>query len=154
MKDICQAIYEKLCSNSSISQYVGSRIYPIILPEDAPLPAIVYTPVLANYDSALQGDTGYVRQTIQFVCHDKTYKKARELSRKVKKVFQDLHGDMCGLNIQAVFIKSDYEYNGNTSLKFDINEYMASIEFEFHFNEEHNAQNEYKNRRIQNGSCG
>lgn len=50
MKDICQAVYEKLCSDSSISRYVCGRIYPIILPEDTPLPAIVYTPVLANYD--------------------------------------------------------------------------------------------------------
>ena len=100
-----------------------------------PLPAIVYSPTLANYDSALQGDTGYVRQTMQFVCHDKTYKRARELSRKVKKLFQDYKGDMCGLVIQAVFIKSDYEYNSNTALKFDTDEYMSSIEFEFHFNE-------------------
>lgn len=135
MKDICQAVYEKLCSDFSISRSVGCRIYPIVLPEDAPLPAIVYSPVLANYDSALQGDTGFVRQTIQFVCHGETYKKARELSRQVKRVFQDLHGDMCGLTIEAVFVKSDYEYNGNTALKFDTNEYMASIEFEFHFNE-------------------
>ena len=135
MKDICQAVYEKLCSDLNISRYVCGRIYPIVLPEDAPLPAIVYTPVLANYDSALQGDTGFVRQTMQFVCHDTRYKKARELSRKVKCVFQDYSGDMCGLNIEAVFIKSDYEYNGNTALKFDMNEYMSSIEFEFHFNE-------------------
>jgi len=135
MKDICQAVYERLCSDAAISRSVGCRIYPIVLPEDAPLPAIVYTPVLANYDSALQGDTGFVRQTMQFVCHDATYKKARELSRKVKCVFQDYRGDMWGLNIQAVFIKSDYEYNGNTALKFDTNEYMSSIEFEFHFNE-------------------
>ena len=139
MKDICQAVYERLCSDANISRYVCGRIYPIVLPEDAPLPAIVYTPVLANYDSALQGDTGFVRQTIQFVCHDTTYKKSRELSRKVKRVFQDYHGDMCGLNIQAVFIKSDYEYNGNTALKFDTDEYMSSIEFEFHFNEEQDA---------------
>ncbi len=143
MKDICQAVYERLCSDAYISRYVCGRIYPIVLPEDAPLPAIVYTPVLANYDSALQGDTGFVRQTIQFVCHDTTYKKSRELSRKVKRVFQDYHGDMCGLNIQAVFIKSDYEYNGNTALKFDTDEYMSSIEFEFHFNEEQDAPPKY-----------
>ena len=135
MKDICQAVYEKLCSDKSISKCVSDRIYPIVLPEDAPLPAIVYSPTLANYDSALQGDTGYVRQTMQFVCHEKTYKKARELSRRVKRLFQDYKGDMCGLVIQAVFIKSDYEYNSNTALKFDTDEYMSSIEFEFHFNE-------------------
>ena len=61
------------------------------------LPAIVYSPVLANYDSALKGDTGFVRQTIQIVCHDITFKKTRELSRIIKKLIQDLHGDMGGL---------------------------------------------------------
>ncbi len=135
MKDICQAVYEKLSQDIKLSRYLSNRIYPIILPEDAPLPAIVYTPVLANYYSALQGDTGFVRQTIQFVCHDTTYKKSRELSRIVKSIFQDYYGDMNGLFIQAVFIKSDYEYNGNTALKFDTNEYMSSIELEFLYNE-------------------
>ena len=135
MKDICQAVYEKLCQDIKLSRYLSNRIYPIILPEDAPLPAIVYTPVLANYYSALQGDTGCVRQTLQFGCHDTTYKKSRELSRIVKSIFQDYYGDMNGLFIQAVFIKSDYEYNGNTALKFDTNEYMSSIELEFLYNE-------------------
>ena len=135
MKDICQAVYEYLCSRKEITARVKDRIYPIILPQSAPLPAIVYAPVLANYDSALQGDTGYVRQTVQFVSHDTTYKKTRELSRLIKKALQDYKGDMCGLNIQAVFIKSDYEYNGNTALKFDTEEYMSSIEFEIKYKE-------------------
>lgn len=135
MKDICQALYEYLSADADIKNRVRGRIYPIVLPQNAPLPAIVYSPVLANYDSALQGDTGFVRQTVQFVSHDTTYKKTRELSRLIKKALQDYQGDMNGLLIQAVFVKSDYEYNGNTALKFDTEEYMSSIEFEFYFNE-------------------
>lgn len=135
MKDISQAVFEYLKTRDEIVGRVGDRIYPIVLPQDASLPAIVYSPVLANYDSALQGDTGYVRQTMQFVCHDRTYKQSRELSRMVKRAFQDYHGDMCGLWIEAVFIKTDYEYNGNTALKYDTEEYMSSIEFDIQFNE-------------------
>ena len=135
MKDICQAVYEYLSGIAEIQDRVRGRVYPILLPQDKPLPAIVYSPVIANYDSALQGDTGFVKQTIQFVCHDTTYKRTRELSRMLKRAFQDFHGDMCGLFIQAVFIKSDYEYNANTALKFDMGEYMSSLEFEFFFNE-------------------
>jgi hypothetical protein len=135
MKDICQAVYEYISGVAEIQDRVEGRIYPILLPQDKPIPAIVYSPIYANYDTALQGDTGYVRQTIQFACHDKTFKKARQLSRLVKKALQDYKGDMNGLDIQAVFIKSDNELNGNTSLKFDTEEYMSSIEFEIHFNE-------------------
>lgn len=135
MKDICQALFEFLSNYAPLTERIGGRLYPMILPQDAPTPSVVYSPVLANYDSALQGDTGYVRQTVQFLCHAGTFKQSRELSRIVKRALQDYKGNMCGLFIQAVFIKSDYEYNGNTSLKFDTEEYMSSIEFEFHFNE-------------------
>ena len=135
MKDICQALYEYLSLHKGITDKVKDRIYPIMLPQNAILPAIVYAPVLANYDSALQGDTGYVRHTMQFVCHDTTFRKARQLSRMVKTALQDFHGNMCGVEIQAVFIKTDYEFNGNTALKFDTEEYMSSLEFEIHFNE-------------------
>lgn len=88
MKDICQALFEYLSSREEIVRQVGTRIYPILLPQDAPFPSIVYAPVLCNYDSALQGDTGYVRQTIQIVCHARTFKLARELSRDVKRSLQ------------------------------------------------------------------
>lgn len=117
MKDICQVLYEYLSADAAISKRIDGRIYPIVLPQDAPLPAIVYAPVLANYDSALQGDTGFVRQTIQFVAHDKTYKKSRELSRLIKKALQDYEGDMNGLYIQAVFIYSSCQYTQKLGFK-------------------------------------
>ena len=47
----------------------------------------------------------------------------------------DMFYNMCGLWIEAVFIKTDYEYNGNTALKYDTEEYMSSIEFDIQFNE-------------------
>jgi len=114
---------------------VGNRIYPTILPQNCIYPAIVYSPIIANYDSALQGDTGFVRQTIQVVFHDVTFKKARELSRIVKNYIQDFHGNMEGLNIEAVFIKSDFEMNGNTTVRFETDEFMTCLEFEFYYNE-------------------
>lgn len=131
--DILIGLYNHLSNDEKIKKIVGNKIYPVILPQNVTLPAIVYSSVLANYDSALQGDTGFVRQTIQIVSHAKTYKEARELSRLIKKIIQNLHGNMGGVFIEAVFIKTDYELNTNTSLKFDTEEYMCSIEFEFYY---------------------
>lgn len=133
--DICEALYKYLSTYKPLTDKVDYRIYSMILPQNCVLPSIIYSLVNAKYDSALQGDTGFVKETIQIVCHDKTYKGARDLSRIVKTRLQDLYGNMSGLNIEAVFIKSDYELSGNTSLKYDTEEYMSSLEFEFHFNE-------------------
>ena len=131
--DILIGLYNHLSNDEKIKKIVGNKIYPVILPQNIALPAIVYSSVLANYDSALQGDTGFIRQTIQIVSHAKTYKEARELSRLIKKRIQNLYGNMGGVFIEAVFIKTDYELNTNTSLKFDTEEYMCSIEFEFYY---------------------
>ena len=133
--DILEAIYSYLSKNESVKNYVDGRLYPILLPQDCVLPAIVYAPVVANYGSAHQGDTGFVKQTVQITCHDTTFKEVRKLSRVIKKLLQDYRGDMSGLFIEAVFIKTDFDIDGNSSLKFDMDEYMSSIEFEIHFNE-------------------
>lgn len=133
--DLLEAIYSYLSKDETLKTKIDTRLYPILLPQDCVLPAIVYAPVVANYDSALQGDTGYVKQTIQITCHGKTFKEARKLSRLIKKMLQDYRGDMNGLFIEAVFIKTDFDVNGNSSLKFDVEEFMSAIEFEIHFNE-------------------
>ena len=138
MTDISEALINVLSADSRIEELVGDRIYPMILPEDCSLPAIVYTPIYCDYDTVLGGDSGYVKQTVQIVCHDRTYKRARKLSRIVKDIIQDTHGDMGGLYIEAVFIKTDTIISGNTSLKFNTEEYMSSIEFDFYFNEKEN----------------
>ena len=133
--DLLEAIYSYLVKNESLKSKVGDKIYPVLLPQDCTLPAIVYAPVVANYGSALQGDTGYVKQTVQITCHANSFKEARKLSRIIKKLLQDYRGDMCGSFIEAVFIKTDFDINGNSSLKFDVEEFMSAIEFEIHFNE-------------------
>lgn len=133
--DLLEAIYSYLVKNESLKSKVGDKIYPVLLPQDCTLPAIVYAPVVANYSSAHQGDTGFVKQTVQITCHATTFKEARKLSRVIKKLLQDYRGDMSGLFIEAVFIKTDFDIDGNSSLKFDMDEYMSSIEFEIHFNE-------------------
>lgn len=133
--DIFQVVNQYISTRPEIVKVVGSKIYPINMPQNCILPAVVYSPILAKYDSALQGDTGYARQSIQFNCHATTFKQARQISRMIKTALQDYHGDMFGMDIQAVFIKSDFQLDSNTSLKFDTGEVVAVIEFEIHYNE-------------------
>lgn len=135
MKDFFEALYSYLTQKTEVKEIVGNKIYPSILPQDAAIPAIVYRPISAGYDSLLGGDSGFVRQIVQIVCFDKTFKKVRILSRKVKKAIQDLNGLMGGLKIEAVFIRSDFELSSNTALKYNVDEYMSILEFEFFFNE-------------------
>ena len=130
-KDFLQSINEYLNSNAELKKIVGDNIYPMFIPQYDKIPALVYYPVSASYDSALQKDTGFERIIVQFDCHEKTFKKARKLSRLLKEMFQDYHGDMFGTKVQATFIKSDFIVNDTSSNKFDATDSVHVIEFEF-----------------------
>ena len=130
-KDFLQSINEYLNSNAELKKIVGDNIYPMFIPQYDKIPALVYYPVSASYDSALQQDTGFERIIVQFDCHEKTFKKARKLSRLLKEMFQDYHGDMFGTKVQATFIKSDFIVNDASSNKFDTIDSVHVIEFEF-----------------------
>ena len=130
-KDFLQSINEYLNSNAELKKIVGDNIYPMFIPQYDKIPALVYYPVSASYDSALQKDTGFERIIVQFDCHEKTFKKERKLSRLLKEMFQDYHGDMFGTKVQATFIKSDFIVNDASSNKFDTTDSVHVIEFEF-----------------------
>ena len=130
-KDFLQSLYEYLDNNLDLKNIVGKNIYPMFIPQYDKIPALVYYPVSATYDSALQKDTGFQRVIVQFDCHETTFKKARKLSRLIKSMFQDYHGDMYGTLIQATFIKSDFIVNESSSNKFDTKDSVHVIEFEF-----------------------
>lgn len=130
-KDFLQSLFEFMNSNQELKQIVGDNIYPMFIPQYDKIPALVYYPVSASYDSALQKDTGFSRVIVQFDCHEKTFKKARQLSRLIISMFQNFHGDMSGTNIQATFIKSDFIINDISNNKFDALGSVHVLEFEF-----------------------
>jgi hypothetical protein len=136
MADVLESIYKYLSLNAYISAAAGDRIYPELMPQQAALPAIVYSQINCRYDSALQKDTGFSRLTVQFNSYDETFGKAKKLGRIVKKAFQDYKGNMYGTDIQAVFIRSDFITMSRLKLNFDTEKYVSVIEIECYYTEE------------------
>ena len=126
-KDFLQSIFEYLSNNAELKKIVGDNIFPMYIPQYDKIPAIVSV----SYDTELGRDSGFQKVIVQIDCHEKTFKKARILSRLIKKMFQDYHGDMYGTNIQAVFIKTDIIINDTANNKFDALNSVHVLEFEF-----------------------
>ena len=133
--DFLQALYTYMSSKTELTNIVGSKIYPMFIPQKQTIPAITYYPVSTTYGSELCKDNGFVRCIVQFDCHEKNFKKARQLSRVIKNIFQDLHGNMGGIDIQATFIRSDIVLNSGESNRVDTEDTIHIIEIEFYFNE-------------------
>ncbi len=134
--DIFVALQKHLILTPELVIEFGNRIYPLLLPQEPVLPAIAYFPMRCDYDEALQGQTGFVRQRIQLSIHARSFARARQLSRIVKESLQDFNGNMQGLTIQATHILTDISITKNNQTHYDIEEFVWILEYEFDYLEQ------------------
>jgi hypothetical protein len=94
------------------------------------LPAVVYTPVSKEITPALQIDTNFTKQTIQFSCYAKTYSEGVYLLEILRDKLQNYSGVMADIKIGSVLILSE-----NANYEASAAVYDVHIDFEFQFNE-------------------
>jgi hypothetical protein len=69
---------------TAIKTLASGRVYPIVLPDTATLPAIIYQRISSVPVTSLDGDTGLDSVRIQISVWSTTYKEAKELSETVR----------------------------------------------------------------------
>lgn len=69
---------------AAIKSLAGGRVYPMVLPDTATLPAIVYQRISSVPVTSLNGDSGLESVRIQVSVWATTYKEAKTLSATVK----------------------------------------------------------------------
>ncbi|MEA1961278.1 MAG: hypothetical protein U9N81_08430 [Bacillota bacterium] len=126
-----EAVYSYLITQTAVYEKIADRLYPLLLPQKCQLPAVAYTMVSVDRSPALQKDTGFVKDTLQFSCHAKSYSEAVSVAKLLRNALQDFNGNMNGIHIGGVLVVSE-TVNYESATK----NYSAHIEFEFHFNEE------------------
>lgn len=74
-----------LSGASSVTDLINSKIFPLLLPEEVALPAVVYTIVNGDPQNSLQGfDSGLVRYDVQVDCWATKYARVIELALAVR----------------------------------------------------------------------
>lgn len=100
-----EALRSKLVAGGSASQaLVGSRVYPLVLPDGQALPAVVYQRVTSNRlaaHTAIVG-RGLVNATVQFSCIGASYASARAVATAVRQTLESLHETVSGVDVDAV----------------------------------------------------
>lgn len=84
------ALRAALLEDSTVAGLVGARIYPLVLPQNPTLPAIVYQRISAPPDPlSLDGPGGRLRTRVQLGLWASTWSGSRTLAAAVREV---LHG--------------------------------------------------------------
>lgn len=70
----------------AVSALIGSRLYPNIIPQGAPNPAMTYQQISGPRQHDMQGAVGFAKARYQINCWAETYAKAKELAEVVRQV--------------------------------------------------------------------
>ena len=79
-----KALVNLLNTDTDVNAKVGSRIFPVFVPNGQSLPAITYQEVSGVRDNVMVGASGLVQARYQINCWTKTYREARELADLVR----------------------------------------------------------------------
>lgn len=86
------AIYEILAAAAGVTAIVGSNIYPVLMPEEAPYPALTYFTVDADEIHTLDRTSGLVHQRFQVDAWANDYSTAKTLMKQVRAALEAAYG--------------------------------------------------------------
>ena len=121
MTDLAENLFPFLAADATLAALVGNRIYPLVRPQNAALPAITYQRISAPRTASHSGDSGLTNPRYQFNCWASTYREARQIAERLVTVFHGQRGMMPG--IQAGFVDNDLD-----DYTSDVREYRAIVD--------------------------
>lgn len=103
-----------LLANATVAVMVGTRIYPMILPQARawPGPSLTFQRISTTSPVALTGETGPERMRVQIDCWDDSWTGVRALAIAVKSVLQGFSGaaGSGGESLFGVFMDSQRDF--------------------------------------------
>jgi hypothetical protein len=78
------ALVKLMSDNADVNAMVGSRIFPVFVPQGQNLPAITYQEISGVRDPHMKGTSGLVQARFQINGWTKTYSQARVLANYIR----------------------------------------------------------------------
>ena len=96
MATIEEAVVYKMLNTSAITALIDSgsaaRLYPLVVPQTAALPAIAYQKISSPKEQAHTGSSHLCRSRIQFTCEADDYSTVKALAIAVKQCWDSFRG--------------------------------------------------------------
>lgn len=129
-----EALFAHLKGYTGLKNLVGDRIYPLILPQKAVLPAITYQKISGERLHKLQGDTGFTRPVYQLSCLAENYAQCKAVAEQLRLCLQNhsgLMGGIEGVAVGAVLLEGELE-----GYESDTGTFYINMDFQFYYSEQ------------------
>ena len=115
-----------LLNTASVTDVVGNRIYPSVIPQDEPYPAITFLEVAVNPSGTKDGPSELDQINVQINCFASTNKEASELAQKVRTALDYRLGNFQGVEVDKIVFK-----NQSDQFDDDLLIHHKAIDFSF-----------------------
>lgn len=132
-------LYQRLSSRTSVSQYVSNRVFPLIAPQNTPLPLIVYQRTAVERPQSLAGNVGNPVVTLQLTTYGTSYTSVKNIARAVRMAIDGWTGTTASVTLQRTTLISEADgvdmpaddqmlpyYSVQQSFEFRINETLST----------------------------
>ena len=122
---IGKLIYSRLSTDGDILAYVGTKIYPDIVPQNVQYPFVVYTIVNSLPVDFKDGQSNLEEITLQVDVYTQSYDDTQQLSNLIRNRLDRFVGTLENIEVQTIkYMSSDSQvYNAELSV------YWMSIDF-------------------------
>jgi hypothetical protein len=110
------AIYALLTETPGVAALVGTRVYPVVLPQNPTMPAITYQRTSAQRTRSTLGPSGLTRSGFQIDCWSASYLNAKSLCAAVRAAIDGYRETVTGPGVTegnrmgAVMVEGDRDF--------------------------------------------
>lgn len=98
----------RMIGDAAIAAQIGTRLYPVLIPQDAELPAIAYQVISAPRRYSHSGDSRLTPLRMQFTIQANSYDEVTQLSQAVRQCWSGFHDAIDGVQITA-FVENEFD---------------------------------------------
>ena len=104
-----------LLADATLGGLIGTRLYPLKLPQDPTVPAMTFQWISGQRAHAADGAVGLASPRVQFDCWAETYLEAEAVFEALRKRLDGFRGTAGSSRVQGAFFETerdDYEDEG------------------------------------------
>jgi hypothetical protein len=128
-------LFQRLTSQTAVSQYIGSRVYPLIAPQGTPLPLVVYQRTGVERPQSLAGNVGNPLVTLQLTTYGTSYTSVKSIARAVRLAVDGWTGTTAGVTLQRTTLLTEADGVDMPADDQMLPYYSVQQSFEFRINE-------------------
>lgn len=113
-----QTFVEVLAGDSSVTEICDQRIYPMTIPQDVELPAVVFQRVSTTPTTSVDGDTELDNVRLEVSCYAPTLLEAKQLSVAVRAAVNA--SDMSAVPVMMIDMQDPETKSYRTIVDFNI----------------------------------